>query len=45
MDFGSGKGYLTFGVHDWLTRRGLAADVTGVEPIPLPEHTSEEHDD
>jgi exodeoxyribonuclease VII large subunit len=23
----------------------IAADVTGVEPIPLPEHTSEEHDD
>lgn len=35
MDFGSGKGYLTFGVHDWLTtQRGLAADVTGVELRP-----------
>ena len=23
-DFGSGKGYLTFAVHDWLQARGLA---------------------
>jgi SAM-dependent methyltransferase len=32
LDFGSGKGYLTFAVHDWLTRaQGRAAHVTGVE--------------
>jgi hypothetical protein len=30
-DFGSGKGYLTFAMHDWLTSQGKAAQVTGVE--------------
>ena len=30
-DFGSGKGYLTFAMHDWLTRQGRHALVTGVE--------------
>ena len=30
-DFGSGKGYLTFAVHDWLRRQGLAPRVTGIE--------------
>jgi SAM-dependent methyltransferase len=31
LDFGSGKGYLTFAVHDHLQRRGVKAEVTGVE--------------
>jgi Methyltransferase domain len=32
VDFGSGKGYLTFALHDHLkTQRGLLAEVTGVE--------------
>lgn len=32
VDFGSGKGYLTFAVHDFLRHtRGLEAQVTGVE--------------
>ncbi len=32
VDFGSGKGYLTFAVHDYLANtRGLDASVTGVE--------------
>jgi 2-polyprenyl-3-methyl-5-hydroxy-6-metoxy-1,4-benzoquinol methylase len=32
VDFGAGKGYLTFALHDHLrTQRGLAAEVTGVE--------------
>ena len=32
VDFGAGKGYLTFALHDWLRhRRGLAAEVRGVE--------------
>jgi Methyltransferase domain len=32
VDFGAGKAYLTFAVHDWLTHtQHLAADVTGVE--------------
>lgn len=32
VDFGSGKGYLTFAIHDFLRHtRGLAAQVTGVE--------------
>jgi len=32
VDFGSGKGYLTFAVHDWLRHaQGLNATVTGVE--------------
>lgn len=30
-DMGSGKGYLTFAVHHYFTRRGVAAEVTGVE--------------
>ena len=32
VDFGSGKGYLTFAVHDWLRHhQGVQAVVTGVE--------------
>ena len=32
VDFGSGKGYLTFAIHDYLTNtRGIDARVTGVE--------------
>jgi SAM-dependent methyltransferase len=35
VDFGSGKGYLTFAIHDWLRHsRGISADVTGVELRP-----------
>lgn len=30
-DFGSGKGYLTFAMHDWLQRQGRQPQVTGVE--------------
>ncbi|MEO3692592.1 class I SAM-dependent methyltransferase [Roseateles paludis] len=30
-DFGSGKGYLTFALHDWLQRQGLQPRVTGLE--------------
>ncbi len=30
-DFGSGKGYLTFAMHDWLRTQGKQAQVTGVE--------------
>jgi SAM-dependent methyltransferase len=30
-DFGSGKGYLTFAVHEWLRAQGKQAHVTGVE--------------
>ncbi|RZL34861.1 MAG: SAM-dependent methyltransferase [Rubrivivax sp.] len=30
-DFGSGKGYLTFAVHDWLQAQGLQPRVTGIE--------------
>jgi hypothetical protein len=30
-DFGSGKGYLTFAVHDWLRAQGKQAQVTGIE--------------
>lgn len=34
-DFGSGKGYLTFAVHQWLrTVKGVRAEVTGVELRP-----------
>ncbi len=31
IDFGSGKGYLTFAMHDWLVGQGQQAQVTGVE--------------
>ena len=35
VDFGSGKGYLTFAIHDWLRdARGIDAQVTGVELRP-----------
>jgi SAM-dependent methyltransferase len=35
VDFGSGKGYLTFAIHDWLRNaRGITANVTGVELKP-----------
>jgi SAM-dependent methyltransferase len=30
-DFGSGKGYLTFAMHEWLRSEGKAAFVTGVD--------------
>ncbi|MGS0756470.1 class I SAM-dependent methyltransferase [Roseateles sp. GG27B] len=30
-DFGSGKGYLTFAMHDWLRAQGRQPQVTGVE--------------
>ena len=31
MDFGAGRGYLTFAVHDWLRGQGVDAQVTGLE--------------
>ncbi len=32
VDFGAGKGYLSFALHDWLRHsRGMAAEVSGVE--------------
>jgi hypothetical protein len=35
VDFGSGKGYLTFAVHDWLQHsKGVQTQVTGVELRP-----------
>ena len=35
VDFGAGKAYLTFAVHDWLQQRcGVAVQVTGVELRP-----------
>jgi SAM-dependent methyltransferase len=35
VDFGSGKGYLTFAIHDWLRQaRQVDAQVTGVELRP-----------
>ena len=35
VDFGAGKGYLTFAVHDWLQQaRGVLPDVVGVELRP-----------
>lgn len=35
VDFGSGKGYLTFAIHDWLrSARGITAEVSGVELRP-----------
>lgn len=30
-DYGAGKGYLTFAVHDWLLQRGVRATTTAVE--------------
>jgi len=30
-DFGSGKGYLTFAMHEWISAQGKRAQVTGVE--------------
>ncbi len=30
-DFGAGRAYLTFALHDWLQRQGLAVDVRGIE--------------
>ncbi len=33
-DMGSGKGYLTFAVHHFFTKRGVAARVTGVDQRP-----------
>ncbi|MFO1078812.1 MAG: SAM-dependent methyltransferase [Planctomycetota bacterium] len=30
-DLGAGSGYLTFAVHDWLTRQGQRPEVVGVE--------------
>lgn len=35
VDFGSGKGYLTFAIHDWLRHsRAIDAEVSGVELRP-----------
>lgn len=35
VDFGAGKGYLTFAMHDWLCHaRAIDAEVTGVELRP-----------
>ena len=31
VDFGCGKGYLTFAVHDHLRRQGVAAEVVGID--------------
>ena len=31
FDFGSGKGYLTFAMHEWICAQGKQAQVTGVE--------------
>ena len=31
VDFGAGRAYLTFALHDWLSRQGLALDVRGIE--------------
>jgi Methyltransferase domain len=31
IDFGSGKAYLTFAMHEWLRRHGKTPQVTGVE--------------
>ena len=35
VDFGAGRGYLTFALHDWLRQaRGVQAQVTGIELRP-----------
>ena len=35
IDFGAGKGYLTFAIHEWLRQtQGIEAQVTGVELRP-----------
>ena len=35
VDFGAGKGYLTFALHDWLRHsRGMTAEVRGIELRP-----------
>jgi len=31
VDFGAGKGYLTFAMHDWLRQRSVPVRVTGVD--------------
>ncbi len=31
VDFGAGRAYLTFALHDWLQQQGLQTDVRGVE--------------
>jgi hypothetical protein len=31
LDFGAGRAYLTFALHDWLLRQGLTLDVRGIE--------------
>ena len=31
LDFGAGRAYLTFALHDWLRRQGLTLDVRGIE--------------
>ena len=31
VDFGAGRAYLSFALHDWLQQRGLQTDVRGVE--------------
>lgn len=31
VDFGAGRAYLSFALHDWLQHQGLAVDVSGVE--------------
>ena len=47
-DFGSGKGYLTFAMHDWLRAQGKQAHVTGVElredMVRLCTETARRHD-
>ena len=34
VDFGAGRAYLTFALHDWLSQQGLALDVRGIEQRP-----------
>ncbi len=31
VDFGAGRAYLTFALHDWLQQQGLQVDVRGIE--------------